>query len=212
MYSTDSGTTDTRRHAPAVARNREHVLSVLRDVLPAQGRVLEIASGSGEHTAFLAPHFPTLEWQPSDADPEAFPSIIGWSHSTIANNPDVTIHPPVYLNTCEQPWPVEHADAILALNMIHISPWESCEGLMAGAGRILSLGGTLYLYGPFRQNGQHTAPSNAEFDAMLRQQDPRWGVRDLEDVIALAHGHGLGLDQTVAMPANNFSVLFTRSE
>ncbi len=211
MSGTDSGTTDTRRHAPAAARNREPVLSVLRDVLPSKGYVLEIASGSGEHTAFLAPRFPTLEWQPSDADRDTFPSIIGWSQSAIADNPGTSIHPPVHLNTCDQPWPVERADAILALNMIHISPWESCEGLMAGTERILPTGGVLYLYGPFRQGGQHTAPSNAEFDTMLRQRDSRWGVRDLEDLIALARNHGLSHERTITMPANNLSVVFTRA-
>ncbi len=203
--------TAEKRYAPAAARNREPVLSVLRAVLPARGKVLEIASGSGEHTAFLASHFPTLEWQPSDADMATFPSIIGWTQTTTKTSPDATIHPPVQLNTCDQSWPVERADAIMALNMIHISPWESCEGLMVGAGRILPTAGVLYLYGPFRRDGQHTAPSNAEFDTNLRQRDSRWGVRDLEDVIAMASDHGLRHDQTIAMPANNLSVVFVRS-
>jgi hypothetical protein len=199
-----------KRYAPAAVRNREPVLSVLREVLPAHGMVLEIGSGSGEHTAFLAPHFPTLEWQPSDADQTTFPSIIGWAQTTMKTNPDATIHSPVQLNTCNQPWPVEQADVIMALNMIHVSPWESCEGLMAGAGRVLPTAGVLYLYGPFKQGGEHNAPSNAEFDASLRQRNPRWGVRNLEDVIALASDYGLRHDQTIAMPANNLSVVFLR--
>ena len=203
--------TGEKRYAPAAARNREPVLSVLRDILPERGKVLEIGSGSGEHTAFLAPHFPALEWQPSEADLDAFPSIIGWAQSATITHPEVTIHPPVLLNTCEPSWPVEQADAVISLNMIHISPWESCEGLMAGAGRILTGSGVLYLYGPFMQNGGHTAPSNAEFDASLRQRDTRWGVRNLEDIIALAGKHGLRHDQTVTMPANNLSLVFVRS-
>ncbi|NQV44949.1 MAG: DUF938 domain-containing protein [Rhodospirillales bacterium] len=207
------GSTDPRRHAPATARNREPILGVLREILPTEGSILEIASGSGEHAAFLAPHFPGVGWQPTDADPDLFPSIMDWARtaSEITDNSTATIHPPLHLNTCNEPWPVEHADAIIAINMIHISPWASCEGLMKGAGRILSAGGVLYLYGPFQQDGRHTAPSNEAFDASLRQRNPHWGIRNLDEVSALANDHGLRHDRTVPMPANNLSVVFTRS-
>jgi len=208
------GSTDPRRYAPATARNREPILGVLQEILPTEGSVLEIASGSGEHATFLAPHFPGVGWQPTDADPDLFPSITGWTRtiSETTGTNTATIHPPLHLNTCDESWPVEHADAIIAINMIHISPWASCEGLMKGAGRILpTTGGVLYLYGPFRRNGRHTAPSNAAFDASLRQRNPHWGIRDLEEVTAMASGHGLRHDRTVSMPANNLSVVFTRS-
>ena len=139
-----------------------------------------------------------------------FPSIIDWSKSALDNNPNTDIRPPVQLDTCKHPWPVDHADAILALNMIHISPWASCVGLMAGARDLLPPGGLLYLYGPFKQDGHHTAPSNAEFDDNLRKRYPLWGVRDLEDVLAVAAEHDLHLDRTIPMPANNLSVLLRR--
>ena len=205
------GSADPRRHAPATARNREPILGVLQEILPTEGSVLEIASGSGEHAAFLAPHFSGIEWQPTDADPDLFASITDWTRTASETPGTATIHPPLQLNTCDESWPVEYADAIIAINMIHISPWASCEGLMKGAGRILTAGGVLYLYGPFQQNGQHTAPSNESFDVSLRQRNPYWGIRDLDEVTALASDHGLRHDRTVQMPANNLSVVFTRS-
>jgi SAM-dependent methyltransferase len=192
-----------RRYAPATQRNREPILAVLRRVLPADGLVLEIASGTGEHAAFFADALPGVTWQPTDVDPTALPGIASWC----AGVPNV--HPPLVLDVT-QPWPVERADAIVCVNMLHISPWTAGQALLAGAGRVLPAGGVLYLYGPYRRDGAHTAPSNASFDETLRAQDPSWGVRDLETVIATAAARGLRHTETVAMPANNLSVVFRR--
>ena len=198
--------TDARRFAPATARNREPILAVLRRVLPASGTVLEIASGTGEHAAHFAPHFPALTWQPSDADADNLASIAAWAAASGAAN----IRPPILLDVTAPDWGVEGVAAILAVNMIHIAPWAAAEALMAGAGRRLPPGAPLYLYGPYKRGGQHTAPSNAAFDADLRRRDPAWGVRDLDDVARLALQSGLDLAEVVAMPANNLSVIFRR--
>jgi len=198
---------DPRLYAPAVARNRAPILAVLRRVLPAQGLVLEIASGSGEHAAFFAAGLPHLAWQPSDPDPRARASIAGFCDEAHLPN----LLPPLTLDAAAVDWPVERADAICCINMIHIAPWSACEGLVAGAARLLPADGVLFLYGPYREAGRHTAPSNAAFDADLRAQDPRWGVRDLEAVAALAARHGLAHVETVTMPANNRSVVFRRA-
>lgn len=198
--------TDARRFAPATARNREPILAVLRRVLPASGTVLEIASGTGEHAAHFAPHFPALTWQPSDADADNLASIAAWAAASGAAN----IRPPILLDVTAPDWGVEGVAAILAVNMIHIAPWAAAEALMAGAGRRLPPGAPLYLYGPYKRGGQHTAPSNAAFDADLRRRDPAWGVRDLDDVARLAERSGLDLAEVVAMPANNLSVIFRR--
>jgi SAM-dependent methyltransferase len=198
---------DARLYAPAAARNREPILAVLQRVLPTRGLVLEVASGSGEHAALLAAALPHLVWQPSDADPRARDSIAAFgAASGLAN-----LRAPLALDAAASRWPVTSAAAVVCINMIHIAPWFACEGLMAGAGRILGTGGVLYLYGPFREDGRHTAPSNAAFDADLRARDPSWGVRDLGDVAALAARHGLGHVETVAMPANNRSVVFRKA-
>ncbi len=192
--------------SPAVARNRDPILAVLRRFLPGQGTVLEIASGTGEHAAYFAPHFPHLVWQPSDTDPDALASIDG--HRAAANAPN--LRAPIELDVTAPAWPVTHADAVISINMIHISPWAAAQGLMAGAARLLAAGGVLYLYGPFKENGVHTAPSNAAFDASLRARDPQWGVRDTGDVRALADSHGFDFVERVAMPANNLSLVFRR--
>lgn len=201
-------TPDPRVYAPAVARNREPILAVLRRVLPSSGRVLEIASGSGEHARFFAAALPHLTWQPSDSDPRARASIAAFRDAGAPPN----LLPPIALDASAAEWPVAGAAAVVCINMIHIAPWSACEGLMAGAARILPQGGVLYLYGPYKEEGRHTAPSNAAFDADLRARDPRWGVRDLGEVIALAHRHGLMHRETVAMPANNRSVVFRRGD
>jgi SAM-dependent methyltransferase len=198
---------DPRLHAPAVARNRQPILAVLRRVLPAAGLVLEVASGSGEHAAFFAAALPHLNWQPSDPDPLARASIAAFREAAAAAN----LMPPLELDAAA-PWPALRADAVLCINMIHIAPWSACEGLMAGAAGALAPGGVLYLYGPYREGGSHTAPSNAAFDADLRARDLRWGVRDLGEVIALARRHGLAHRETVVMPANNRSVVFRRGD
>jgi len=190
--------------APAVARNSEPILAVLRRTLPAQGTVLEIASGTGEHAVHFAAGLPKLTWQPTDRDADALRSIA--AHRTSARLPNLL--PPLELDAISPRWPVARADAIVSINMIHIAPWTAAEGLMAGAGRVLASGGVLYLYGPFKENGRHTAPSNAAFDASLKAHDPAWGVRDVAEVSDLAGRHGLALVERVAMPANNLSLVF----
>ena len=192
--------------SPAVARNRDPILAVLRRHLPAQGTVLEIASGTGEHAAYFAPHFPHLVWQPTDVDPEALASIE--AHRAAADAPN--LRAPIELDVKAVAWPVPRTDAIVSINMIHISPWTAAQGLMAGAARLLAPGGVLYLYGPFKESGAHTAPSNAAFDASLKARDPAWGVRDLADVRALADSHGFEFVERVSMPANNLSLVFRR--
>lgn len=201
---------DDRQFAPATQRNREPILAVLREVLPPRGTVLEISSGTGEHAVFFAPHFAPRQWLPSDRDPRAITSITAWREYEGTANLDA----PIVLDACDSIWSVEQQElpepitAIVNINMIHISPWSACLGLISGAKRILPSGGILYLYGPYKQKGEHTAPSNEAFDLMLRSQNPEWGVRDLDEVINVAEAQGLSLIKTVAMPANNFSVIF----
>ena len=194
--------------SPATARNRDPILAVLREVLPARGVVLEIASGAGEHAAHFAAALSRLTWQPTDRDPAALRSIA--AHRVAAGLPNLLA--PLELDASSAQWPVAAADAIVSVNMIHIAPWAAAEGLMAGAGRVLAPGGVLYLYGPFREGGRHTAASNAAFDASLKARNPAWGVRDLDDVRALAEAHGLTFAQRIAMPANNLSVVFCRQQ
>ena len=192
--------------SPAVARNRDFILAVLRRALPGRGTVLEIASGSGEHAVHFAAALPQLTWQPTDPDPEARDSIAAYRAAAQLPN----LMPPLALDATSPTWPVTQADAMVAINMIHIAPWAAAEGLMAGAERLLPGGGVLFLYGPFRERGQHTAPSNAAFDESLRTRNREWGVRDLDEVAALASQHGFALEERVAMPANNLSVVFRR--
>ena len=197
---------DPRLHHPHVVRNRDPILAVLKRVLPPRGLVLEVASGSGQHAAHFARSLPALTWQPTDPDPRARASIAAYCADAGAAN----LLAPLYFDPTAQPWPVERADALVCINMIHIAPWAVSEALMAGAERALPAGGALYLYGPYQIDGRHTAPSNQEFDAWLRTQNPQWGVRDLGAVTDLAARHGLALTETVPMPANNFSVIFRR--
>ena len=195
-----------KQHAPATQRNREPILEVLDRVLPEQGLVLEIASGSGEHATYFALRLPGVIWQPTDADPAALASIDAWTAELAATN----VRPPVLLDVCAATWPVSSADAIFCANMIHIAPWEATVGLFRGAGTILPAGGLLVLYGPFMIDHRHTAPSNAAFDETLRARNPAWGVRDLGDVTEVARANGLQLLEQVAMPANNLTVVFER--
>lgn len=195
-----------KREAPAVKRNRDAILGVLAGVLPPAGTVLEIAAGTGEHAAYFAPRFPELIWQPSDPDDGALASIAAWVDDAQAEN----LLKPVRLDVRERPWPVVRASALICVNMIHISPWACTEALMAGAGDVLEPGGVLYLYGPYKVGGVHTAPSNADFDGWLKAQDPAYGVRDLEAVLGEAAGAGLVFDRTVEMPANNKSVVLRK--
>ncbi len=195
--------TDARGEAPAVARNRDAILAVLRGILPARGLLLEVASGSGEHALHFAPAFPGLTFQPSDPDADARASIDAWC----AGVPN--IRPALALDAATQDWPLDRADAVLCINMIHIAPWSACEGLLRGAARILPPGALLTLYGPFKRGGAHTAPSNADFDESLRARDPAWGVRDLEAVVAAATG--FDPPEIHTMPANNLTVAFRRA-
>jgi SAM-dependent methyltransferase len=191
-------------HAAATDRNRGPILEVLRRVLPPTGLVLEIASGTGEHVAFFARALPALRWQPSDASPAYLESIRAWSAASGTDN----IAPAVPLDVERQPWPVTYADAILNINMIHIAPWSATKALFQGAARLLPPSRVLYLYGPFKRDGQHTAESNQRFDERLRAEDPRWGVRDLVDVETVASATGFHPAEVIPMPANNLSLVF----
>lgn len=194
-----------KRFAPATERNRAPIRDVLARVLPATGTVLEIASGSGEHAVAFAQAFPALTWQPSDPDPSALASITAWrDEAGLAN-----LAAPIELDVVK-PWPALAPAAIVCINMVHISPWEASLALFSNAGRLLAPSGVLYLYGPYRFAGAFTAESNAEFDRSLRARDPRWGVRDVDDLVAAARGSALELVDTVAMPANNHSLIFRR--
>lgn len=198
---------DARLYAPAAARNREPILDVLRPLLPSRGLVLEVASGSGEHVVHFAKSCgPDLIFQPSDPDPGARASIDAWAAALDLGN----IRPAIGLDATSDHWPISYADAMLCINLIHIAPWPATVGLVRGAADILPLDGVLFLYGPFRRNGCHTAPTNAAFDRDLRMRNPDWGVRDLEAVAALAESHGFAQPVVEAMPANNLSVIFPR--
>ncbi len=198
---------DQRRSAPATLRNREPILAVLREVLPARGMVLEVASGTGEHAVFFARHLPGIVWQPSDPSPELRNSIAAWALAEGLTN----LPPPLDLDAASAIWPVVQAEAVVCINMIHISPWAATEGLMRGAGKLLPPGAPLVLYGPYRRSGMQLEPSNAAFDLDLKRRDPQWGLRLLEDVATCAGGHGLVLDRIVDMPANNLSVVFRKA-
>jgi predicted O-methyltransferase YrrM len=196
-----------KRQAPATARNREPILGVLARVLPDAGLVLELASGTGEHAVFFARALPGVRWQPTDRDPTALASIAAYrAEAGLAN-----LLLPLALDAADEAWPVVQADAIVSINMIHISPFASCCGLFRGARRLLAAGAPLVLYGPFRFDGVFLAPSNAAFDADLRARDPAWGVRDLSEVDDVALAAGFERAELVALPANNHAVVFRRS-
>jgi hypothetical protein len=197
---------DARRFAPAVARNKAPLTEVLARHLPTSGLILEIASGSGEHALHFATCFPSLTFQPTDPDAAALASIAAWQAEAQLPN----LFPPLALDVMADAWPVPKADALLCINMIHIAPWEATAALLRGAARILPPDGMLFLYGPFKQGGVHTAPSNATFDDSLRMQDARWGVRDLEAIADLASAAGFAAPVVEAMPANNLSLIFRR--
>lgn len=195
---------EAKRHAPATLRNRDAIAAVLRETLPETGLVLEVASGSGEHVVHFAQVFPMLDWQPSDPEPAALASIDAWrAEAGLAN-----VRPSLMLDAAVSEWPIARADAILCINMVHISPWAATEGLMAGTARLLPSGAPLYLYGPYIRADVPTAESNLAFDASLRARNPAWGLRALEDVIALAAAYGLEFERLIEMPANNLSVIF----
>lgn len=194
-----------KRMAPAAARNVEPIGDVLAEWLPAAGLVLEIASGTGEHALAFARRFRDLEWQPSDPDPAALASIAAWQAEGPAN-----LQEPVQLDVRGADWPIRQAAAILCINMVHIAPWEASLGLLDGAARLLELEAPLILYGPWRQAGVPTAPSNEAFDASLRERDARWGLRLVEDFAAEAELRGIVLVDRVAMPSNNLMLRFDR--
>ena len=197
---------DARLHAPSAARNRAPILDVLRRHLPERGLVLEVASGSGEHVMHFAQAFPGLDFQPSDPDQQARASIDAWRTEAGLQN----IRPALALDAAAETWPLSEADAVVCINMIHIAPWEASVGLVRGAAALLRADCMLYLYGPFRRDGAHTAPSNEAFDRDLRTRNASWGVRDLEDVAALARSHGFADPLVEAMPANNLSLIFRK--
>ena len=202
----EAGGEAQKRHPPATLRNRDAILTILRDALPPSGLVLEVASGSGEHIIHFAAALPALDWQPSDPDMAALASIAAWRAEADLSN----LHEPIRLDAAGD-WPVDRADAILCINMVHISPWNATLGLMQGAGRVLPPGGPLYLYGPYMRDDVETAPSNLAFDASLKARDQRWGLRRVEDVVTAAQAQGLRLDRMVDMPANNLSLIFRRA-
>lgn len=199
---------DSRQYAPATQRNREVILEILLQVLPDQGTVLEIASGTGEHSVYFAPHLKPRQWIPTDQNRGAIASISDWQK----HQPSDNLTAPILIDVIEPDWSLrlvnQDIQAIVNINMIHIAPWQACLGLMTGAKKLLPDKGILYLYGPFKQNGKHTSDSNAEFDANLRHENLEWGVRDLEEVIAIAAEQNLILQEIKPMPANNLSVIF----
>ncbi len=201
---------NSKQYAPATQRNREPILEVLLRVLPPSGNILEVASGTGEHSIFFAPAFSSRQWIPSDPNAISRDSIEAWRKESLIDN----IHSPLNINAQDSIWEIEKEfldiTTIININMIHISPWSACLGLMEGAKRLLPSGGILYLYGPYKQEGKHTALSNEAFDESLRDQNPEWGVRNLEDVIKVAEDNGLVFKEKVAMPANNLSVIFEK--
>ena len=200
-----------KRDSPSVARNKDAILGVLRQVLPERGTVLEIASGSGQHAIAFAPEFPDVVWQPSDVDPDALASINAWRDEAGCAN----LREPIRLDVMDDDWGLDgelgRVDAIVCINMVHISPWAACEALLAGAACVLRERAPLYLYGAYFRQDRPTAPSNTDFDHSLRARNPQWGVRWLEHVVATARGSGLDFDFVLDMPNNNYSVVFRRS-
>jgi cyclopropane fatty-acyl-phospholipid synthase-like methyltransferase len=197
--------TEARAFSPSTARNREPILAVLRRLLGEHARVLEIASGTGEHAVFAARAMPSVSWQPSDPDAASRASIAAWTlHEGLTN-----VAPPLALDARWADWGIRGPfDALVAINMIHIAPWEATQGLFAGAARVLAPGGIVFLYGPYKRCGRHTAPSNEAFEQWLKARDPAFGVRDLADVEREASLHGFSLREIVPMPANNLSLVF----
>ena len=196
-----------RRSAPAALRNREPIAEVLAEWLPAGGLVLEIASGTGEHAAFFAERFPSLDWQPSDIHPDALTSIAAWRDASGLQN----LRAPLVIDASATDWPIGRADAVLSINMVHISPWASALGLIRGAARLLRAGAPLILYGPWLKDDIPTVQSNLDFDADLRRRDPAWGLRRVEDFAAAAGPHGFALEEYRQMPANNLMLLFRKA-
>lgn len=201
----EAGAAGERRHAPATLRNRDAIVTILRDALPSSGLVLEVASGSGEHAVHFAVAFPHLDWQPTDADPAALASIAAWRAEASLPN----LRPPLQLDASAD-WPIAQADAILCINMIHISSWNATVGLFTQGAKLLQKGAPLILYGPYFRKDHPIAPSNLAFDESLRARNAEWGVRWLEDVTELVERQGLALEKVHEMPANNLTLVFRR--
>jgi len=199
--------TDERQHSPAAERNADPILRVLQRHLPERGRVLEIAAGTGQHAVHFARALPAVTWQPSDVEPSALASIRAWRASAGPPN----LQPPCELDVTAAQWPMGAADAIVCVNLLHIAPWSVTEALMRGAARLLPAGGRLLVYGPFRVAGEHTAQSNARFDADLQARDPSWGIRDIDAVAEAAQAQGMVHLETIPMPANNRILVFERA-
>ncbi|HEU4650476.1 MAG TPA: DUF938 domain-containing protein [Croceibacterium sp.] len=195
-----------KRHAPAAARNREPIAAVLTEELPVTGLVLEVASGSGEHAVHFARTFPALVWQPSDPDADSRASIEAWRAAEALAN----LLPPIALDAASPRWPVPRADAVVCINMVHISPVAATEGLLAGAAGLLGAGAPLVLYGPYLEATVDTAPSNLAFDESLKARNPAWGLRSVEWLDAHAARHGFDRTRRVAMPANNLTLVYRR--
>jgi hypothetical protein len=202
----ESLTAGARRSAPAALRNREPIAEMLRDWLPERGLVLEIASGTGEHVIYFAERFPNLDWQPSDIHSDALASIAAWRQESALPN----VRAPLSLNAAESAWEIDHADAVLSINMVHISPWGSALGLLEGAGRLLESGAPLILYGPWLKDDIATAASNLDFDDDLKRRNPDWGLRRVEDFAVEAQKRGFRFVEVKPMPANNLMLLFRR--
>ena len=199
---------DGKWSLPAAERNKEPILGVLARVLPSRGLVLEIASGTGQHVMHFAAALPGLSWQPSDPDAELRASIA----LRVQEERRPNVKGPIDVDVTRLPWPLQAADAVVAINMIHVAPWSATLALFEGAKALLAAQGVLFLYGPYRRFGGHTSEGNAQFDHDLRAQNPEWGLRDLEAVSDIATGAGFTLEETVPMPANNFSLVFRRRE
>jgi len=194
-----------KQHAPATLRNRAPIAEVLARELPARGTVLEIAAGTGEHAVFFAESFPSLRWQPTDPSAEALASIAAYREEFAGSN----LAAPLLLDAADPDrWPVSSAEAIVCINMVHISPWEATIGLFAGAARLLGTGAPLVLYGPYLEEGVETAPSNLDFDVSLKARNPLWGLRHAEALDALAATHGIARSARYAMPANNIVLVY----
>ncbi len=196
---------DIRMSSPSAARNRGPILEAISALLPETGLVLEIASGTGEHVAHFAASRPDLVWQPSDPEPDRRASIDAWT-SGLPN-----VRPACLLDATSANWPISHADAVLCINMVHISPWSATEGLFSGASRLLPPGGMLVLYGAYRRQHRPMEPGNAAFDADLRRRNPKWGLRTVEAVTTLAQSRGFRAPAIVTMPSDNLTLLFRRA-
>jgi SAM-dependent methyltransferase len=197
---------DGRLVSPSAERNKGPIAEILMRVLPAQGEVLEVSSGTGQHVRHFAQALPHIRWQPTERDPDSLKSIASW----LGQPPPPNVNPPLGLDVYDASWPAHDVAGVVCINMIHIAAPSAAEALMRGAGDVIAPGGILFLYGPYRRQGRHTSPSNEVFDARLKARDPEWGVRNLEDVVHLASIVGLELEQTHDMPANNLALVFRK--